>query len=183
MIDMPTEYLNPGDEPGYPIKFSPLPAVQDENNVINAAITSGNYISSQNSQPQACWTWIKFLSEQPDAYPGIPARLSVANSPAWAAQVGERNADVYRFAFSHLTPTSKLAGSISILQPLNIWRNQALTAVLNGASPDQALAAAQVKADAYLACVQPVEKAGMNDEDFRKEVLNCLEQADQNWGG
>lgn len=183
MVDMPIEHINPGDEPGYPIKFAPLPAVLNENSVIYSAITRGNYISSKTSNPQACWTWIKFLSEQPDAYPGVPARLSVANSPAWTAQVGQQNADVYRFALSRLTPTSEMAGSISILKPVSIWRNQALTAVLIGEAPSQALAAAQVKADTYLACVQPIETAGMNDDDFRKEVLNCLEQADPNWGG
>ena len=183
MVDTPVEYLNPGDEPGYSIKFAPLPAIRDQNSVIYAAITRANYISAQTSNPQACWTWIKFLSEQPGAYPGVPARLSVASSPAWTAQVGEQNADVYRFAFSHLTPTSELSGSISILQPLTIWMNRALTAVLNGEAPEQALSAAQAKADTYLACVQPVETAGMNDEDLRKEILNCLQQSDPNWGG
>jgi ABC-type glycerol-3-phosphate transport system substrate-binding protein len=174
----PDYYFNPFEEPPYQIGAAPMPAIQDAGYGINWAMTRGNFIAHSNQNPQACWTWIKFLSEQPNAYPGVPARLSVADSPAWKAQVGERNAEVYRFALANATPASEMPNPDRTVWPLYTWRSQAVSAVLKGEDPEDALAASQDKAETYLACIQPVETAGMSDEDVQKEVVRCARQAD-----
>ena len=41
---------------------------------------TGYYISAQAKEPQACWQWITFLSQEPGAVQGLPARRSLAES-------------------------------------------------------------------------------------------------------
>ena len=174
----PDYYFNPFEEPPYKIGSAPMPAIQDAGFGVNWAMTRGNFISSSTQNPQACWTWFKFLSEQPNAFPGVPARRSVADSPAWKAQVGEQNAEVYRIALSRATPASQMPNPDRTVWPLFTWRSQAISAVFKDEDPKQALADAQSIAETYLACIEPVETAGMSDEQVQQEVMNCARQAD-----
>jgi multiple sugar transport system substrate-binding protein len=174
----PDYFFNPFEAPPYKIGSAPMPAVQDAGFGINSAMTRANFISSKTQNPQACWTWFKFLSEQPNAFPGVPARLSVAGSPAWRAQVGEQNAEVYRVALSRATPASEMPNPDRTVWPLFTWRSQAISAVLKGEDPKQALANSQEIAETYLTCIEPVETAGMSDEEVQQEVMNCARQAD-----
>jgi ABC-type glycerol-3-phosphate transport system substrate-binding protein len=174
----PDYYFNPYEEPPYKIGAAPMPAIQDAGFGINWAMTRGNFISRNAQNPQGCWTWFKFLSEQPNAFPGVPARLSVADSPAWKAQVGEQNAQVYRIALARATPASEMPNPDQTVWPLYTWRSQVVSAVLKGEDPNQALADSQDKAETYLTCIEPVETAGMSDEEVQQEVMNCARQAD-----
>jgi multiple sugar transport system substrate-binding protein len=47
----------------------------------------GLFIAAKTTQPQACWEWLRFLSEQPTlARWSTPARLSIAHSAAYRTQ-------------------------------------------------------------------------------------------------
>jgi len=43
----------------------------------------GYGISAQTEQAQACWEWLKFLSEQVSIMQGVPTRRSMAESEAY----------------------------------------------------------------------------------------------------
>ena len=173
-------FFNPMEKPPFKIGVAPIPALENPAAGVNWTMTRGNFISRSASNPQACWTWIKFLSEQPNAFPGVPARISIVESSAWKAQVGEQNAAVYRYAMENATSPNEMPTPDRTVWPLFTWRSQAVSAVLKGEELKDALANSQSIAETYLACIQPVETAGMSDEDVQKEVLNCARQADPN---
>ncbi|MBN1640909.1 MAG: extracellular solute-binding protein [Anaerolineae bacterium] len=50
-------------------------------------------IAAGTDQPEACWTWVTYLSEQIPPYT-LPARRSIAESEAYREQVGPMRADV-----------------------------------------------------------------------------------------
>ena len=64
-------------------------------------------ISAQTAHPEACWEWVKFLSQQPAPY-GIPARRSLAESPVYEAQAGTQAAAVSRAAVENALIVSSL---------------------------------------------------------------------------
>lgn len=171
-------YFGPDEKPAYQTGVAPMPAVAETATGINWAMTRGQFISANSQNPQACWTWIKFLSEQPNAFPGIPARISVANSPAWKAQVGEENAEMYQVALSRVKPPPERQDLDQTIWPVYNWRSRVMAAVLKGEDPQQALVDAQRKADTYLACIGPVETAGLSEAEVQKEIMTCARQAD-----
>jgi ABC-type glycerol-3-phosphate transport system substrate-binding protein len=52
----------------------------------------GLVISSQTKSPQASWKLVKYLTSQPLPWM-VPARISLANSPAFAASIGKEQAN------------------------------------------------------------------------------------------
>lgn len=62
--------------------------------------TVGYVISGQAVAPDACWEWIDFLTRQVPQN-GMPARRSVAESEAFADQVGKDVADVASRSIEH----------------------------------------------------------------------------------
>jgi ABC-type glycerol-3-phosphate transport system substrate-binding protein len=110
-------------------------------------LVNGMYVSRHAAQPQACLSWLAFLSEQPAAFSGVPARRSVAESPAWEAQVGVQVAGAYRAALEQpllsQPPDPNQLG----------WLVSAVAQVAAGQDPASALAEAQRKADDYQACL------------------------------
>lgn len=173
-------YFDPSLTQSFKIGVAPMPALPESIAGVNFAATRANFISSSSPNAQACWTWIKYLSEQPNSFPGVPARLSVVNSPVWKALVGEQSAEVYRYALSHTTPINELPNLDRTVWPLLTWRSQVVSDVMQGKDLNDSLAAAQDKAEAYLACIEPLETAGMSDQEVQKEVTNCANQIDPN---
>ena len=92
--------------------------------------------------------------------------------------MGEQSAEVYRYALSHTTPINELPNLDRTVWPLLTWRTQVVSDVMQGKDLKESLASAQDKAEAYLACIEPLETAGMSDEEVQKEVTNCANQAD-----
>ena len=72
--------------------MAPLPSDAQSATLVS---THGSAISSQAAQPDACWRWIMFLSQQL-TYRFMPARRSVAESEAYEQQVGEEVAATAR---------------------------------------------------------------------------------------
>lgn len=76
--------------------LAPLP--RDPRALPVFTIGLAGYISAQSQQPQACWQWLRFLSEQPDALPGTyPARASLASGTT-ATVAGATAPEVYAAA-------------------------------------------------------------------------------------
>jgi ABC-type glycerol-3-phosphate transport system substrate-binding protein len=171
-------FLSAGESLSFKIGVAPLPTIASLSETYVWDQTLGYFISRQTEHPQACWEWIKFLSEQSDFSQGMPARISVAESSAWEAAVGEQAARVYRLAASRAMVRSQAESLSPLIDPLFNWRAEAATIAVKGGDPKQALFQAQRKADAYLACVDPLDLAQLNNQELQKSILICAKNAD-----
>jgi multiple sugar transport system substrate-binding protein len=63
------------------------------------ATLEGYAISATTSHPDAGWQWVRFLSNQMP-YQAVPARTSVAKSPAYRDRVGPEVAEVVQAAMA-----------------------------------------------------------------------------------
>lgn len=167
--------ITTGGNPPYETGVVPMPRVEGGKS-ITQAVNRVFFISSRAKNPQACWTLIKYISEQPGVYPGVPARRSISESPAWEALVGEENAIVYRLALAReQTNESSIENSL-ISRPYHDWKREAILAALNGEDAVQTLIEAQSKADAYLACLAMDDGSRLNDPEYQDRVAACIEQ-------
>jgi multiple sugar transport system substrate-binding protein len=163
-----------GERAGLDIGAAPLP-IGEEAAGGGYAGASGYFISSQTENRQACWQWITFLTGQPGAVQGLPARRTVAESNEYRDQVGADRAEAYLAsvgdgdqpsAFQIFSDEEWLGGGL-------FWLGQAYGQVVDGeASAQEALDAAQDMADDYRACVVA---AG----DFGQETWQgCVQEID-----
>lgn len=113
------------------------------------------YISRRAANPLGCWEWFKFLSAQPDAFPGLPIRRSVSESQGWEASVGNETAAAYRESLSRPTqPLPDLEDPyFGTAYPYTLWWSDALQEVFTGSSPTAVLEEMQRRADSYRACI------------------------------
>jgi multiple sugar transport system substrate-binding protein len=154
-----------GDRSGLNLGAAPLPAKPGTAGGSYSG-ASGYFISAGTENPQACWQWITYLTGQPAAVQGLPARISVAESNEYRQQVGPERADVYLASIGDaeeatvsqlLTEEEWLGGAI-------YWLGQAYSQVIEGeASVEDALDTAQKLADDYRACV-------ITADDFSQET-------------
>jgi ABC-type glycerol-3-phosphate transport system substrate-binding protein len=168
------------EEPEFEIGAAPLPLIENlsETDTIYWSSTQGQFISSQTEDPQACWTWIKYLSEQPNGLMGIPARKSVVDSEAWRALVGADIADAYRVALTRSHTPTEVTNTSLTGWPFYNWRSEALVAAFAGEDPEEVLKTAQKKAESYLACIGEVDITALSPEDLQSEVNACARLAD-----
>lgn len=169
-------YFNPMETMPYEIGAAPLPNTPVLNSANNPGMT-GLFISSKSQNPQACWTWIRYLSGQPDAFPGVPARRSVAASPAWEAIVSAEKATIYRAALEQadgaLRPTS---WENQIVNSIFYFSSRALQEVFTGSEAGVALATAQRKADFVPQCLEQANYLNLPARDREGVVDACFEQ-------
>jgi ABC-type glycerol-3-phosphate transport system substrate-binding protein len=174
-----TDIYNP---PSYKVGVAPLPKTENPDATFQYwSNDQAHYISAGSQNAPACWEWIKYLSEQPDAFNGVPARKSVTNSPAWEAKVGAEYAEVYRLALSQVKRMSAAemeAIYTPVSWPLSTWQQEIISALFKSEDYTKAAAAMQQKADDYLACMATVEQEGMQSDALQKEVYRCAKQAD-----
>ena len=109
-------------------------------------------IAAGSANPEACWTWLKFLSEQTGGLgESFPARSSVATSEAYLSQARPGAAELYA-AYS-----AALADPASAENPYTgvdlFWLFQAVDRAMQGADLERELAEAQALTEQYLACV------------------------------
>lgn len=160
-------------EPG----ILPMPRLPDSAGFDVSAAHHGFFISQSAADPQACWDWLRYLSDQVDTFKGVPARRSLAESPDWEAQVGPERAEVYRMTLSRVVyPPGQNLGSFG--WPLMTWLTEAVQAALDGDDPQAALAESQMKADRYLACIAGVNGAGMSTGELFDAANDCAREAD-----
>jgi multiple sugar transport system substrate-binding protein len=108
---------------------------------------SGYYISEHTEHPQACWGWLKFLSEQVSIVQGVPARRSVAESDAYRHQMGVEVADVYR---DTLERSQQLLTYAMYDNKRTRYLRGAVWDILNGEGVEQALNAARLDCESSL---------------------------------
>jgi ABC-type glycerol-3-phosphate transport system substrate-binding protein len=115
----------------------------------------GYMISADTAHPQACWEWIKFLSDHSAAVVrGLPARRSIAESPTYRSQVGEETAEALLHAVEHVDPSlDAVEKEYPWLIVLYYWLTEAYDRVLEGADIEDTLVDAQAKAEALLDCL------------------------------
>lgn len=91
------------------------------------------YMSRRAANPLGCWEWFKFLSAQPDAFPGVPVRRSVRESQGWEASVGYETASAYRESLSRPTqPLPDLEDPyFGTAFPYTLWWSDALQEVFS----------------------------------------------------
>lgn len=178
-------YSMTGEPPAYKVGVALVPQAVGTGEIQTYAMERGFFISKQSENVQACWNWIKFLSEQPNLSIGIPARKSVTESPEWETFVGAENAEMYRQAAAHINRDVFYSDSSPISWPFFTWRAQAIHAALAGEDPQKALTAAQLKADDYLACMLGVDIDKLTGEQINDQANTCAQQADPEgpWGG
>ncbi len=167
-------------QPPFQIGIAPLPATTSSV-AFGTSIERGLYIARQSPNAPACWAWARYLSEQPVSWEGVPARTSVATSPAWESSVGSENAKVYRTAITRLQGMRVDGKWKVMLLPLNSWRSQAEIGARNGEDIQQLLAAAQQKAAAYQTCLSQWDITSFKETKLREKVTNCAGQADPSW--
>ncbi len=165
----------------FQIGLAPMPLLPGTKASLGGYASYAHFISKTSGNPKACWEWFKFLSEQPDAGQGIPARRSIARSTAWEASVGKPQAEALRLEMLRARPYAarySYPRMFNVIRgPLQVWWNEAVFAALSGADPAQALTEAQAKADAYLVCMKGVDPGTVSYEELESKVNACVEQA------
>jgi ABC-type glycerol-3-phosphate transport system substrate-binding protein len=109
-------------------------------------------IAARSAAPEACWAWLKFLSEQAGGLgESFPARTSVATSEAYLSQARPGAAELYA-AYG-----AALADPASAEDPYTgvdlFWLFQAVDRAMQGEELERELAEAQTLTEQYLACV------------------------------
>jgi ABC-type glycerol-3-phosphate transport system substrate-binding protein len=166
--------------PPFRIGVLPMPLVE----VVGASASGngiqGHYISARTENVPACWEWLKFLSVQPMAFDGVPARLSITESPGWEAGVGAEEAEVYRLARFRVSESGgNETISDPVIRPFYLWRDEAVLATAEGADIHKVLTEIQQKADGYLGCIAKYTATNLDGvEIFNKRVIPCLNDID-----
>ena len=154
--------------PNYEVGVAPVPRTPG---LLPAPVLSGLYISRQSEEPAACWQWLSFLSEQPGAFSGVPARLPVAHSEAWET-VFTRPGEALSLASVYRAAASRPAFQERSDRFIQSWLEQAVQSAVLGQDLDLVLSQAQAKSSAYQACL---ENSGSATQEQR---LACAREAD-----
>lgn len=171
-------YFNSMEKIPYEIGAVPLPNTTALNTANNPGMT-GLFISGKSQNAQACWTWIQYLSEQPDALSGVPARKSVAASSAWETKAGIEKALIYRAALEQINSGLRPASwEDNVLTSMFSFSGQAIKDVFAGTEAGVALSTAQRKADFVPQCLEQANYLNLPSKERESIVYSCLQQAD-----
>jgi ABC-type glycerol-3-phosphate transport system substrate-binding protein len=168
-------FLFPDQHIDYPYGQVVFPEGGQGIDILLDVISSAHYISAASQSPETCWGWFDFLSRQVGAFPGLPARRSIAASPEWEAFVGSEMAQNLRRAVENSLEQTSL--DVEIIKPIKGWIIEAEQQVLNGDSPTAVAQSAGLKTDAYLACIQDQDLSVLERQALLKSIWNCAAQA------
>jgi multiple sugar transport system substrate-binding protein len=128
---------------GVQVGIVPMPVAEPGEAGITNFVPSAFFISAQASHPEACWEWIRYLSNCPEIVTGLPVRHSVIESTAWATQAGAAAA-AYRasqdYADVRYPANPQAAEQMGLL-------HQAVADILQGGEPEVVLGRAQQEAE------------------------------------
>jgi ABC-type glycerol-3-phosphate transport system substrate-binding protein len=160
----------------------PLPAGANSDQGSGFQSVDGYFISSQTQARQACWEWITFLTEQPSAATGLPARQATAESDEYRQQVGDERAEAYLASISVGERASffqRMSDEGNWLMFASMWLSNAYDSIVEGEmTVEEALADAQTKVDEYRNCVIA------NDAIGDMEALrSCMQEVGGTMGG
>jgi ABC-type glycerol-3-phosphate transport system substrate-binding protein len=167
------EWLGQGSQPYRPFMVGTAPYPQSHLNPLGGQTASPTMllISRRAAQPTGCWEWFKFLTAQPSAYDGVPARISVMESAGWQATVSQEVATAFRRMVSW---PSYLRVNIPhwFSMPYRFWWADALHDVFAGDIPTAVLTDIQLKAELFYACYETLI------EPESEQIKACVLQAD-----
>ena len=170
------------DEDTSHIGYVPYPVGSDGSAGFESV--NGYYIAAQTDVRQAAWEWLKFLTAQESlAQFGLPARISAAKSEEFAQLVGAEKVEVMIASVQNSTAASGvdlyMQGSDWLGPALGIGLQGAYNAIIaEEATVEEALLAAQEKADNYRQCIIQNDLVDSNDY---QEYEACMEEADLSW--
>lgn len=137
----------------------------------NTFFVSAFFVSAGTSSPGACWRWIEFLGgAQPDLMDVLPVRWSALESTALQARMGEDALNAYRTILESEPTIAAESLPTWVFNTPGYWLGDVLSQVVAGIDPATALADAQPRAEAWVACV---ENAGESQE----QVETCYRDA------
>ena len=145
---------------------------------------TGYYIAADTDVREAAWTWMKFLTTQESlANPGLPARISIAESNEFKQRVGAENA-------SALIEMAQNSSQELMDNDPALWLSLVVSIALEDAyqriiedeaTVEEAMQNAQNKTEIYRLCV--IEQDLITSNDFA-EFEACLDEAGLSlWGG
>jgi multiple sugar transport system substrate-binding protein len=156
----------------------PLPAGTGDALGSGYQTVTGYFISADTESREACWEWIKYLTDQPNVGLGLPSRQSVAESSAYRQQVGDELTDAYLASMENATQppfSQQISDENSWLNYPILWLYGAYDQILNeGIAVEEALIAAQQLVDEYQACVIAAE--AYDDEEAQQA---CMMETDE----
>jgi len=162
-------------EQNFPFKvgYAPLPMLVSGVPMSMPRSMAGYYISSHTTQAkaQACWDWIRYLSDHPNIFGGFSPRQSVlpkedvGQDPARFAVIQEAIQQYNTDAFADYADTQDYAYSGEMIT--------AMVNVFNGGDVLTALAEAQRVSDAYRACIAQKDLNGLEAYQIYNLVFNC----------
>lgn len=121
-------------------------------------IVEGMYISPQSEHPEACWEWMKFLSQHSTSINPLsfPARQSLAQSPTFLSQAAPGAAELYEDYLPRLNDPRALSGQDLFNTPFfdPFWLYRAVDRAIQGRDLAEELAIAEELTNAYLQCVR-----------------------------
>jgi ABC-type glycerol-3-phosphate transport system substrate-binding protein len=159
-LDFGTNFLlnyDPNTKPSFAWDLAP-PLLGTSTITLNDFDVRAFAISAKNSQPDACWSWLKYLSTQDvplaSAYPVRPA---LAQSATFTSQTPPGAAAVYQ---SYQAALQRTRNDDPRLQPPDrthfdyYWFFRAVDHAIQGKDLERELDDAQVKTQQYLTCVR-----------------------------
>ena len=140
----------------------------------------GFYISAKSAQPQGCWEWMKFLSNDTSNLNGdYPARTSVAQSAAYTASADPRQVAIYKLNAEALGKPSAINPGLNALYAANqfgvdmYWFSKAIDETIDkGADLAAGLKTANELTKAHMDCVAKTGKPA-----------TCAKQVDPEYDG
>jgi hypothetical protein len=118
----------------------------------------GLYISAKTQQVEACWSWLKYLSDDLHMMQGgFPARVSLAESQAFLDQAAPGAIEVYRAyrAAMERSPSASPPTEAFAQSAIDYyWFFRAIEQALHGRDLVRELSAAQATTEQYLACIR-----------------------------
>jgi ABC-type glycerol-3-phosphate transport system substrate-binding protein len=172
----------PEQETDQNVGFVPLPAGPNSAQGSGFQSVNGYFISAQTEARQACWTWITFLTEQPNVASGLPARQSVAESAEYRQRVGDEQADAYLASVNSGSQASffqRISDEGNWLGFISFWLSDAYDRVISGEmTVEESLDAAQESIDAFRDCV--IANDAFQDPET---MMQCLSESGANAPG
>jgi multiple sugar transport system substrate-binding protein len=169
----PGRFDGPGGATSLNVGVVPLPAGPNSATGSGFQSVDGYFISAQSDARQACWSWITFLTEQPNATSGLPARRAVAESAAYRQEAGDEQADAHLASVSSGSRASffqRVSDEGNWLGFASFWLSDAYDRVVKGEmTVEESLGAAQESVDAYRNCV--IAKNAFQDAETMRQCL------------
>lgn len=160
----------------------PLPSIDGNFYGMGWSSPQALYISAESDIKQACWDWIRFLSDQPNIFNTVPVRKSILSSPSYATAVGDDLAAIYEISMANAT----FRGGINMVtRPIDTWVTESLQALVAGENPELVLTEAQWKAESFVDCLvnhnlthEVIYLISTENTDLRAQIGACALEVD-----